>query len=59
MIYLRNFYVGKTGCYKFDLMLEDELDPNSTMSTSVFKVSEISSGASELSGAFDAAIFPS
>ena len=26
---------------EFDLMLEDELDPNSTISTSICKVSEI------------------
>jgi len=37
---------------EFDLMLEDELDLNSTISTSVCKVSEIPSGAS------DVAIFP-
>jgi len=44
---------------EFDLMLEDELDSNSTISTSVCKVSEIPSGAYGLSGAFDAAVFPS
>jgi len=38
---------------EFDLMSEDELDPNSTISTSVCKVSDIPSGAS------DGAVFPS
>jgi len=35
-------------------MSDEELDPNSTISTSVCKVSEIPSGASRLSGASDA-----
>jgi len=44
---------------EFDLMPDEELDPNSTISTLVCKVSEIPSGASGLSGASDATIFPS
>ena len=44
---------------EFDLMSDGELNPNSTISTSVCKVSEIPSGASGLSGAYDASVFPS
>ena len=44
---------------EFDLMSDEELDPNSNISTSVCKVSEIPLGASGLSGASDVAVFPS
>jgi len=42
-----------------DLMSDEDLDPNSTISTSVCKVSEIPSGASGLPGASNVAVFPS
>ena len=44
---------------EFDLMSDEELDPNSTISTSVCKVSEIPSGASGLIGASDVPAFTS
>jgi len=44
---------------EFDLMSDGELDPNSTISTSVCKVSELPSGASELPGASYTTVFPS
>jgi len=44
---------------EFDLVSDEELDHNSTISTSVCKVSEIPSGASGLTGASDVATFPS
>jgi len=42
---------------EFDLVSDEELDPNSTISTSVCKVSEIPSGASGLTGASCNALF--
>jgi len=44
---------------EFVLVSDEELDPNSTISTSVCKVSEIPSGASGVTGAYDVAAFPS
>jgi len=44
---------------EFDLVSDEKLDPNSTISTSICKVSNIPSGASGLLGAFDVVAFPS
>ena len=44
---------------EFVIVLDEELDPNSTISTSVCKVSEIPLGAFGLIGASDATTFPS